>query len=68
MNKVLQNNLSQIAQFPRIFSVIPFYFRFFRYKKYPRANRFENQISVISAISAGQKIIISGTKNIISGK
>ena len=33
MNKVLQNNLSQIAQFPQIFSVIPFYFRFFRYKK-----------------------------------
>ena len=42
MNKVLQNNLSQIAQIPRIFSVIPFYFSFFRYKKNPRANHFEN--------------------------
>ena len=31
-------------------SSVPFYFRFFRYKKYPRANHFEIQISAISAI------------------
>ena len=42
MNKVLQNNLSQIAQIPQIFSVFLFLFRFFRYKKNPRANHFEN--------------------------
>ena len=43
MNKVLQNNLSQIAQIPRIFSVIPFYFSFFRYKNLC-ANHFENYL------------------------
>ena len=31
------------------------FFRFFRYKKNPRANHFEIQISAISVISAGQK-------------
>ena len=61
------------TKFIQVYSVLarssfPFYFRFFRYKKYPRANRFENQISVISAISAGPKLSLSaGLKTLSAG-